>query len=561
MRIAVVDKELCNPKKCGGECRKYCPVNRKGEECVKIETSAVIDEPSCIGCGICTKKCPFLALSIVNLPEALKENPVHRFGRNSFVLFRLPIPVKGVVGLLGANGIGKTTALKILAGKMKPNLGKEAGIEELIKLNRGTELQDYLEKLTRNDITTVYKPQQVNVLPRDINKTVSELIDKSLVKDLELTTCLEKRLNELSGGELQRVAIAAAVSKDADIYYFDEPSSFLDVKQRMNVAKLIRKLAEDKYVMVVEHDLATLDILADRIHIFYGSPGVYGIVSKPYAVRNGINTFLSGYVAEDNVRIREQTVFETSVIKEKGKEIITSFNDIIKKYDRFVIEIKHGELYRNEVLGIFGANALGKTTFAKILAGELDFSGSISNKLKISYKPQYLDNSFSGTVSELLGTEKNTGTNDFRAMVARPLELERLMNKKVNKISGGELQRVAIALCLARDCDLYLLDEPSAYLDVDQRLALSKLIRNRTAMVIDHDLLFLSYVADRAMLFTGKSGEHGSARCLPLRQGFNEFLKDVDITFRRDPESKRPRANKPGSLKDSEQKEKGEYFY
>ncbi|MCX6819140.1 MAG: ribosome biogenesis/translation initiation ATPase RLI [Candidatus Aenigmarchaeota archaeon] len=561
MRIAVIDKELCTPKKCCHECMKYCPINRKGEECVKVDSTAIIEEPLCIGCGICTKKCPFAAISIVNLPEALKETPVHRFGKNAFVLFRLPIPVKGVVGLLGANGIGKTTALKILAGKLKPNMAKEAGIEELIRMNRGTELQDYLEKLANKEITTVYKPQQVNTLPKEIKKTVRELVDQSLIKELELETCKEKRLYELSGGELQRVAIAAAVSKDADIYYFDEPSSFLDVRQRMNMAKLIRKLAEEKYVMVVEHDLATLDILADRIHIFYGSPAVYGIVSKPYVVRKGINAFLSGYIAEDNVRIRDPTIFETANQGKKGNEILTSFNNITKKYDKFKLEIKQGEIIKDEVLGIFGANALGKTTFAKILAGELEFSGDIAKKIKISYKPQYLDNEFTGTVTELLDTEKNTGTTEFRALVARPFELERLMNKKLSNLSGGELQRVAVALCLARDCDLYLLDEPSAYLDVDQRLALAKILRNRTAMVIDHDLLFLSYVADRAMLFTGSSGEYGSAECMLLRQGLNTFLKEVDITFRRDPETKRPRANKPGSLKDREQKEKGEYFY
>ncbi len=562
MRIAVLDKELCKPHKCGHECQKFCPVNRKGEECVKIAGSSVIDEGLCIGCSICVKKCPFKAISIVNLPEALKENPIHRFGVNGFVLFRLPIPVKGVVGLIGANGIGKTTALQILSGNLKPNIGKTGETEtwkDIIKMHRGTELQDYLEELSKKTIRAVYKEQQVNLLPKLFKGTVKELVDDSLIEKLDLKNCLDRKLDELSGGELQRTAIAISMSKEADVYYFDEPSSFLDVKQRLNMARTIRELSENKSVIVVEHDLATLDFLADRIHIFYGVPGAFGVVSKPYSTRNGINTFLRGYIPEDNVRIREPTIFEEMAARKiKGTQEMVSFSNISKKYEGFELGIKEGSIYKDEILGIFGSNALGKTTFAKILAGEIEFNGKISRKLKISYKPQFLKTKASMTVRELLATVKD---EERLAYLSHQLGLEKLMEKNVSELSGGELQRTAIALCLSRDCDLYLLDEPSAYLDVDQRLVAAKLIRNNNAIVIDHDLLFLSYIADRAMLFSGNPGRNGFAKCMQLQDGFNEFLKSVDVTFRRDSETKRPRANKPDSVKDREQKEKGEYFY
>jgi ATP-binding cassette subfamily E protein 1 len=307
---------------------------------------------------------------------------------------------------------------------------------------------------------------------------------------------------------------------------------------------------------VVEHDLATLDFMADRVHIFYGEPGVFGVASKPYIVKKGINSFLNGYVAEDNMKIREKTVFEeVEPGRAKKKATLTSFENIHKSYDGFDLKIKEGELYKHEALGVFGPNALGKTTFAKILAGEIPFTGSISDKIRISYKPQYISSDFEGKVSEMLGK-----VNDD---IILKLGLDKLMEKIVKNLSGGELQRVAIALCLSKEADLYLLDEPSAFLDVDQRLVVAKLIKSsgKTAAVIDHDLLFLSYVAERAMLFSGIPGKRGSAEFLQLKDGFNKFLKSIDVTFRRDEETKRPRANKLNSVKDREQKEKGEYFF
>ena len=178
----------------------------------------------------------------------------------------------------------------------------------------------------------------------------------------------------------------------------------------------------------------------------------------------------------------------------------------------------------------------------------------MSKKLRISYKPQHITAASEGTVEELLSPHAPD------EQLLRQLGMRRLMEKYVKNLSGGELQCVSIVLCLSRQADLYLLDEPSAYLDVDQRLAVAKAIRDRTAMVIDHDLLFLSYMADRAMLFSGIPGKSGKAECMELEEGFNRFLSSLDITFRRDAETKRPRANKLNSQKDMEQKEAGKWF-
>lgn len=585
-RVAVIDFELCKPKKCDYLCKRVCPRNKTGEECITIDEVTKfpkIDENICIGCGICVHKCPYKAITIVNLPEQLKDQPIHRFGRNKFLLFRLPYPIPGqIVGLIGPNGLGKTTALMILSGQIKPNLGeskKNYDLSELIKLFRGTELQNYLEKLKGKEIKVSYKLQRVDKIPENYSGTVSKLIEKTdergildeLIERFGLMDILDDDIKDISGGELQRVAISASLAKDAEIYYFDEPTSFLDVFQRLEVSKAIREFCKNKSVMITDHDLATLDFLADRIHIFYGVPTVYGVISNPYPVKTGINTFLDGYLKEENVRIRPEPIKFTSgfVQSSRGNRILIEFDNIEKKLGDFRLLTKNGKLYEKEVLGILGANALGKTTLARIFAGEIkQDSGNINGKVKISYKSQYPRTDFDGTVHDLLSSiTKEFSTSSYCSEIIRPLNLEKLLERDVNKLSGGELQRVAIAVAMSQESDVYLLDEPSAFLDVEMRLSLTDMIRkivekkNCSVMIIDHDLLLLSQISDRAMVFVGKPGKEGYVEePSNVENAFNTFLKQVGITFRKDPQTGRPRANKLDSQLDKEQRERGKYF-
>jgi len=590
-RVAVVDREFCKPNECLKECVRFCPLVRSGKEAIKFDEEAnrpLISEDICTGCGICVKKCPFEALTIVNLPDELEERCVHRYGANMFKLYGLPIPKKGlVVGLIGPNGVGKSTALRILAGEIKPNLGDyedPPSWSEIIRFFRGSELQPYFQRFSEGKVKVAFKPQYVDKIPQVVKGKVGDLLNKidekgklnEVVEALDLKAILDRDIRVLSGGELQRVAIAAVTIRKADVYIFDEPSSYLDVKQRIKVAQLIRSLVrEDKYVLVAEHDLAVLDYLSDQVCIFYGKPGVYGIVSNPHGVRVGINLYLDGYLPDENLRFREKPVYfrlapHSSVsIKEKRA---ASWSDMRVKLGSFELEVASGEVHRGEIVGILGPNGIGKTTFVKLLAGllEPDEGYTLTPGLKISYKPQYIAPLTSQTVREVLTKINQHALTEqwILAEVIKPLGLEPLLDRPVDTLSGGELQRVAIASCLLREADLYLLDEPSAHLDIEQRLAvahvLNRIVEEKevAAFVVEHDLIMLDLLADTLVVFSGSPGVTGRASSpLGLREGMNKFLKEVGITFRRDPNTGRPRVNKEGSWLDRYQKELGEYFY
>jgi ATP-binding cassette subfamily E protein 1 len=581
-RIAVIEKEKCNPMGCGGYlCMKLCPVNRMGEECIVkgSDNKPLIDEKLCTGCGICPNRCPFDAISIVNLPEELTKNPIHRYGQNGFHLYNLPVPQFGkVIGILGRNGIGKSTALKILAGMLKPNLGKdeEAKYDELIEFFKGSEAQNFFENLKEDKIKISYKPQQVDLIPKTAKGKVRDLLTKvddkkqlkKIAKELEIEKILDNEITKVSGGELQRVAIAATVLKDANIYFFDEPSSFLDIKQRIKVSKFIRNLAdENTAVMVVEHDLIILDYMTDMIHIMYGKEGVYGIASGVKSTRNGINVYLGGYLKEENMRFRDKPIkFSKGIgIRKKGGELQVSWQDIKKKLGKFNLSAENGEIKKHDVIGVLGENGIGKTSFVKLLAGEdKPDKGEINEKIKVSYKPQYLK----ADSDEIVSLVIKEAVSKYSTQLIAPLNLEPLLTRKLNELSGGELQRVSIALCLSKKADLYLLDEPSAYLDVEQRLIISKLIRDimedrgTSCMVVDHDLLFLDYLSQKLIVFDGEPAVKGTAKGpFEMEEGMFLFLEEIETTFRRDEDSKRPRINKEGSVKDREQKKSGKYYY
>ena len=587
MRVAVLLEERCKPNSNAfAYLKKYSQMCER--ECIQVEGSKCkILETACPVCFTRAKHCPDGAVKIINLPEELDTDLTHSYGENAFRLFRLPSPKQEqIVGILGPNGIGKSTAINLLSGTFRPNLGDWSNSspdwDEVISTFPRGELRDYLGMVSTGEVSIAVKPQYIDKLPRIFDGEVRELLarvdDRGEMENytqlMGITHILDRKLGDLSGGELQRVAICATLLKEADVYFFDEPSSYLDIYERMRMVGVVRGLAEKgKRVLVVEHDLAILDVLCDLIHVIYGERSAYGIFTPPRSTRTAINAYLDGFLPEENVRIRDKPI-QFLRGRNRGEEVgtpILKWGDIEKTLGDFRLTTGKGEVKSAEVVGVVGPNATGKTTLVKIIAGEMDpDQGWCTMDAKVSYKPQHVRADFEGTVQEWLDTELGGKwrSGEFHTQVTRALQVDKMVDLHANKLSGGELQAVSIAICLGKEADLYLLDEPSAHLDANARMEAAKAIRRtmesneKAAMVIDHDTYFLDIVSDSVLVFQGEGADHGKAvGPLSLRKGMNLFLSDADVTFRRDIESHRPRINKPSSRKDREQKSSGEYFY
>ncbi|AAK39670.1 RNase L inhibitor (nucleomorph) [Guillardia theta] len=587
-RIAVIREDKCNPNKCNKECKKNCPVEKAGKLCIKIEDSnniVNIHEINCIGCGICVKKCPYDAIKIINLPF-MKKKPIHSFGLNSFRLYSLPIPKKNlIIGLIGANGIGKSTSFKIIAGELYPNfgeIGKKNSYKETVKLFKGSELFYFFQEFEKKKITVSIKTQNVEKLRETFNGKVKEniknyydlfnLLDLSIYDDI-----LEKDIEFLSGGELQKFAMLKTFIENSDILLIDEFTSFLDIKQRIemtNFIKMFHKLNQNKYCITIDHDLTIIEFLSDMISITYGESGGYGNISLQYKPKDALNMYFDGYLPSENIRFRpfsfEFSIRNKSVNSISSKKIQIEYENMNIKLGKLKLNIKSGTLNKSESIIFLGENGKGKTSLLKIFAGILKTEKyEIFKKNQISYKPQMISPRFIGTVEELFIKKIPFVFTDeyLKDLLIKPLKINSLLKKDLSYLSGGELQRIAITLCLAQDADLYLIDEPSAYLDIDQRIVISKIIRkmcsnsNKTFLIIEHDFLMASSIGDKVINFKPENStliEVSSP--IEINRGINEFLEIMEITYRSDSMTNRPRINSKNSLIDREQKKQKKFF-
>lgn len=252
-------------------------------------------------------------------------------------------------------------------------------------------------------------------------------------------------------------------------YMFDEPSSYLDIRQRLKAAEVIRELVtSNNYIIAVEHDLSVLDYLSDFICCLYGKPSMYGVVTMPYSVREGINIFLDGFIPTENLRFREESLSFKMV--ETAEELVIdksrqySYPSMTKTLGGFKLTVEAGSFTDSEIIVMLGENGTGKTTFVRLLAGDSPDDEADKQTLQVSLKPQTISPKFKGSVRMLLLKMIKAAFMhpQFQSDVLKPMNLDNILDQEVKTLSGGELQRVAIVLALGKpNVAVYLLDEPS----------------------------------------------------------------------------------------------------
>jgi energy-coupling factor transport system ATP-binding protein len=384
--------------------------------------------------------------------------------------------------LLGRSGSGKSTLLRCLSGLVPHYHG---GRFEGCVTVCGLDTRRHRPADLAGTVATVFQdPEDQVVLTRVVNEVAFGLENlgvhppeilpraRKALASLGVAHLETRAVHEISGGELQRVCVAAALALEPRVLLLDEPTSQLDPEG----ARLVLELARERGAAVVvseQRPAAALPACDRALFVDAGRtveavPEVWTAEPRPPKPRSGTDVVAS--------------------LRQAG------YRDRLEPVDL--------ELRRGEVMAVVGPNGSGKTTLAKLAAGLLEpTAGGVRRRGRASYLAQdpgrYL-------VRERVDEEVALAADLARARAAvRDVGLEGLEARHPRDLSSGERERVALAAVLVTEPDLLVLDEPTRGVDPERKLALAALLRaqahRRATLVVSHDRSFVTAVADRVV--------------------------------------------------------------
>jgi energy-coupling factor transport system ATP-binding protein len=412
--------------------------------------------------------------------------------------------------LLGRSGSGKSTLLRAFAG-LVPHFhgGRFSGRVEIAGLDTrrhgparlagtvATLFQDPEDQvvLTRVLNEVAFGLENVGTPPQEIEARALEALGSVGAEHLA-----GRRLTELSGGELQRVCLAATLALEPRLLLLDEPTSQLDPEAAEGLVELALRLARDR---------GTAVLLSEQ------RPAMpLGICDRLLFLEDGRLVF-AGPVGQAGTWLEEHhpsfvsSGGDVGVHLHRFGEVVARADDVSFAYEDHlhVLDGASIKLRRGEIVALVGPNGSGKTTLAKLVAGLLEpLSGRVERRGRATYLSQ---DAGRYVLRERADEEVAVGVGGDIAAASKALAgvgLTGYEDRHPRDLSSGERERLALAAVLAPEPDLLVLDEPTRGIDPERKLELAALLRANSAratLLVTHDRVFAAAVADRVVTLAG----------------------------------------------------------
>nr|WP_101117130.1 ATP-binding cassette domain-containing protein [Neisseria meningitidis] len=538
------------------------------------------------------------------------------------------------IGLIGRNGAGKSSFLKILAGVQKLDDGqiivqnnlkivyvpqesffdKEATVFDTVAEGLG-EIRDLLRRY--HHVSHELENGSSEALLKELNELQLEIeakdgwkLDAAVKQTLgELGLPENEKIGNLSGGQKKRVALAQAWVQKPDVLLLDEPTNHLDIDAIIWLENLLK--AFEGSLVVITHDRRFLDNIATRIveldrGILRSYPGSFSKYSEKKAQELAVeaehNRLFDKFHAQEEAWIRKgiearrtrnegrvRRLEELRRQRAERRNVQGQVNfklDSGEKSGKIIAELEHASfayggkvimdkfsaiLQRGDKIGLIGPNGIGKTTFLKLILGELQPTYGrirIGSKQEVAYFDQFRsalnenDTVFytlgqGNDYVEVGGKKKHVMSylEDFLFPPARA-------QSPVSSLSGGERNRLLLAKLFTRPANILILDEPTNDLDIDTQELLEDLLRDYqgTVFLVSHDRMFLDNVITQSLVF------EGNGRLKEYIGGYQDYIdaksreakiqtESAPKTADAEPVKEKPKANRTVKLSYKEQRE------